>query len=112
MTKKEMFALIATVNADNEEIVAFCNKEIEHLNARKSSNSLTKTQKENIEVKDAIVNALASAEKALTVTELQQTNVDMAQYSNQKLSALLRQLVADGKVVKTIEGKKAYFALV
>ena len=32
MTKKEMFAHIATVNADNAEIVEFCNREIELLN--------------------------------------------------------------------------------
>ena len=29
MTKKEMFAHIATVNAQDSEIVEFCNKEIE-----------------------------------------------------------------------------------
>ena len=37
MTKKEMFNLIATVNADNAEIVAFCEKEIELLSRKRSS---------------------------------------------------------------------------
>lgn len=33
----------------------------------------------------------------------------MAQYSNQKLSALLKQMVDNGEVVRTMDKKKAYF---
>ena len=112
MTKKEMFALIATVNADNEEIVAFCEKEIALLENRKSSKSPTKTQKEKMAIKETIVEVLASAGVPVTVTELLKADERLASFSNQKVSALLRQLVSEGKVVKAIEGKKAYFSAV
>jgi len=111
MTKKEMFELIATVNADNAEIVDFCNHEIELLANRKShSKGLTATQKANMEVKAVIADVLREAEAPLTVTELI-ADERLAMYSNQKISALLRQLIEAQEVVKTIEGKKARFAL-
>lgn len=111
MTKKEMFANIATLLAGNEEVVDFCNHEIEMLENRKSSkHGMTKVQKANVEVKEAIVNALAEAGSALTVTELL-TCEGLAGYTNQKISALLRQLIEANQVVKTIEGKKARFAI-
>ena len=35
----------------------------------------------------------------------------MANYSNQKLSALLKQLVKENRVVKTVDKKKSYFSI-
>ena len=110
MTKKEMFETIATVNADNEEIVAFCEHEIALLANRKTSKSLTKTQKENIEVMDNIKSVLSAMTTPVTVTELLQTE-KLQGLSNQKVSALLRKMVIDQTVIKTTEGKKAKFAL-
>ena len=46
-TKREMFNLIATRNADDAEIVAFCEHEIQLLDAKKTSKTPTKTQKAN-----------------------------------------------------------------
>ncbi len=110
MTKREMFERIATVNASDAEIVAFCEHEIELLANRKSSKKgQTKTQKENEGIKDIILSALADADK-MTVTEL--TKCEGLDYSGQKISALLRQLIESGKVEKIMEGKKAYFTLV
>lgn len=77
---------------------------------RGSSKTLTKTQKENEVLKDTIAEVLGGLEKA-TVSELQASDERLSDFSNQKISALLRQMVSDGRVVKTIEGKKAYFAL-
>ena len=55
--------------------------------------------------------ALVTVAKPVTVTELQEANEDMANYSNQKLSALLRMLVNAGRIVKTIDKKKSYFSV-
>lgn len=111
MTKREMFERIATINAADEEIVAFCEKEIELLNKRKSGKKgLTKTQKENEEIKAVIAEVLADADR-MTVSELIKAD-ERLDYSNQKISALLRGMVEDGRVVKTMEGKKAYFSVV
>lgn len=111
MTKREMFVAIANVAevAANEEMIAFINHEIELLDNRKTSKKgLTKTQKENEGVKAVIADVLADTGEKMTVTEL--INDDRLNgYTNQKISALLRQMVEAGKVVKTIEGKKAFF---
>lgn len=111
MTKREMFERIATVNAADEEIVAFCNREIELLEKRKSGKKgLTKTQKENEGVKELILTALAESGEKMTVSEVIGCE-GLGGFSNQKISALLRQLIEAGKVEKTMEGKKAYFSI-
>lgn len=109
MTKKEMFNTIATINADNAEIVEFCKKEIELLEKRKSSPSKKKTAEAEARM-DAVYEALSACETPVTVTELiaGATN-EVAEYSNQRVSALLRKFVLDGRIEKTIEGKKAKF---
>ena len=45
MTKKEMFTLIATLNASNTEIVDFCNHEIELLERKKSNGNAKANEK-------------------------------------------------------------------
>lgn len=70
----------------------------------------TKVQVANEGVKATILATLDNADKPLTVTEVQEANADLAALSNQKVSALLAQMVAAGAVVKTVEKRKSYFA--
>ena len=112
MTKREMFEMIKGVCANDTRIVEFCEHEIELLNRKSSKSTQTKTQIENENIKGAIVNALTEISKPVTITEMQELNTEMANYSNQKLSALLKQLVEnDKKVVKTVDKKKSYFTV-
>ena len=111
MTKREMFETIATVNADNAEIVEFCKHEIELLGRKSASKGMTKTQKENEGVMTIILDNLARFEEGATVTELIANGVGLDGFTNQKISALLRKLVDAGKVQKEIKGKKAIFSL-
>ena len=108
-TKKGMFVEILKVVEGNEDMVNFINHEIELLDRKKSSNSESKTQIENKAIKEKIVNALTQVAREVTITELQSVNEDMASYSNQKLSALLKQLVEDGLVERVEDKKKAFF---
>lgn len=114
MTKREMFVAIANVAevAANEEMMTFINHEIDLLDARKNSKSkgMTKTQKANEKVKAVIADVLAETGEKMTVTEML-ADERLSGFTNQKISALLRQMVEAGKVVKTIEGKKAHFAV-
>ena len=117
MTKKEWFAVLAEVvtNSDMENkegALAFINHEVELLEKKSAKSGQTKTQKENAEILVKIKSALAEVGKAVTITELQVASAEMAQYSNQKLSALLTKLIKSGEVVKTTEKKKSYFAVV
>lgn len=110
MTKREMFERIASLHQDEQEIVEFCNYEISLLDKHNSYRTPTKTQKENEKILDVVLEVLGSFSEPLTVTELISTDA-LSAYSNQKISALLRKLIADGKVVKIVEGKKSRFAL-
>lgn len=45
------------------------------------------------------------------VTDLIKGVSDLADYSNQRVSALLRQMIEANTVVKTIDKRKSYFSL-
>ena len=119
MTKKEMFAMvIATIEAteveNREEMVNFLNHEVELLEKKSSKSGTTKTQKENLVLMEQLKEALGEMTEAVTISEFQAKSThEVATLSNQKLSALLKKLVEEEKtVVKTVEKKKSYFALV
>ena len=81
------------------------------LEKRTASKTPTKTQKENEVIMTKILEALADIGEPTTVTGLLAHGVEGFTLTNQKASALLRKLIEANKVVKTIEGKKALFAL-
>ena len=119
ITKKERFMeLINLVNTSEveskSEMVAFLEHEIELLERKSSSSAKTKTQQEHEKIMALIVEELRKVGKPVTITELMKESVVMAEYSNQKLSSLLKKLteVENPVVVKTIEKKKSYFSVV
>ena len=69
----------------------------------------TKVQEANEELKTVVIEVLTGEENALTVSEILKKSDKFADVSNQKMSALLKQLVDCGKVVKTVDKKKALF---
>jgi len=112
MTKREMFVAIAEKVADNAEMVEFLNHQIELLDNRKSGEKgLTKTQKENLAVKETILMNLALFDEPVTVSELIAHGNGMEAFTNQKVSALLKQLKDEGKVVKASDGKRSVFSI-
>lgn len=110
VTKREMFEGIkANYNLTADEI-AFIDHELELLakkNASTGERKPTATQRANEGVKEEILAVLS--DEAVTVTEIVKT-LD-ADYTNQKISALLRQLIADGKVEKVVDKRKSLFKL-
>ena len=113
MTKRDWFAVLAQMvdASDYEEgAKAFISHEVELLERKSGKSTMTKTQKENIGIMTTIKEVLADLGKAVTISELM-TDARLAGYSNQKLSALIRQLVKAGEVVRTEDKKKAYFSI-
>ena len=110
ITKKEMFTMIKAQVKDNAEMVAFIDHEIELLDKKASSKKATKTQEANVGIKSTILTVLEGA-KPMTVTEMQGASAELGELSNQKVSALVRQLVEAGEVVKTIDKKVSRFSL-
>ena len=117
MTKKEMFTLIATLNASNQEIVDFCNHEIELLDKKKSNGNAKANEKMEKSV-ELVYNALVSVGVPMSASELiakgglDELANEFGVVSTQKVSAYLNKLVAVGKVEKYTDKKKTYFKVV
>lgn len=113
ITKVEMFTMIKALDAvkANPDMVDFIQHEIDLLNKKASNKKATKVQKVNVGIMAIIKEALALTDKPVTITELQALNSDLAELSNQKISALIRKMVQTGEVIKTTDKKKSLFAL-
>jgi hypothetical protein len=110
ITKKEMFAQIREVVADNADMVAFIDHEIELLSKKSGSKKPTATQIANEGLKATILTVLEGSE-GMTASEVLASSDEFAGLSNQKITALLRQLVLDGSVTKITDSKKTLFKL-
>ena len=117
MTKKEMFTLIATLNADNKAIVEFCNHEIELLDNKKSNGNKKASEKVAKET-EIVYNALVAVGRAVTASELiAESDLDelaneSGVVSTQKVSAMFKKLKEQGKVESYTDKKKTYFKVV
>lgn len=111
VTKREMFEAIKAVEAvaNDEAMVAFIDHEIELLDKKSANKKPSKVQEANEAIKAVVLDTLGT--EPVTVSELLKANEAFADMSNQKMSALLRQLVEAGKVVKSTDKKKSLFAL-
>lgn len=107
-TKREFFGEIREIVKENTELVAFIDHELELLDKKTSAKS-TKVNTEQVELMDKIIDALNEIGRSVTISELQKENAEMAEYSNQKLSAMLKKLVDNKQVTKMIDKKKSYF---
>ena len=107
-TKREFFGEIKEIVKGNAELVAFIDHELELLDKKTSAKS-TKVNTEQVELMGKIVNALNKIGRSVTISELQKENAEMAEYSNQKLSAMLKKLVDNKQVTKIVDKKKSYF---
>lgn len=109
MTKAEMFAQIKAHLVDPAEI-AFIDHELELLAKKNASrpNKPTKAQAENAMLAD-IVLANMPAGNALTVSEIQKAVPELAELSNQRVTAIVRSLVRTGAVTRTEVKGKALF---
>ena len=70
----------------------------------------TPTQTENANFKSEILAFLADGNK-YTVSDLMKGIPSIADLSNQRVSAIVRQLVVSGEVTRVEENRKAYFQL-
>lgn len=105
----------AEVNKDftSEQIVEKLNSMIAQLDKKSGSEKkLTEQQIQNGSFKTDIL-VLLSDGKARTATEIlnEVPNFEGTNMTNQRVSALLRQLILDGKVVKDVVKGKSFFKI-
>ena len=112
-TVVQMYEEILAIPTLTDEQKAFIEKRIEitqKKNANRGENAKpTKTQVENEGIKGVILSALSTT--PMTIAELLKSNAELAGYTNQKISALLTQLLKAEAVVRTEVKGKAYYAL-
>ena len=113
MTKLQIVTMMlanAEISA-NEIFKAYLENEKALLEKKASNRKATKTQTENVSIKATILTVLENFNKPMTITDIQSANEDLKALSNQKISALVKQLKDNGLVVKSVEKGKSLFSL-
>jgi hypothetical protein len=119
LTKKDYFEMIKGICGDREDIVNFCNHEIELLSKKSTKGGTTKTQKENIEIAEMLIDELAKINKPVTITDLMNESETIKAFrlengntlTNQKISAIFKQLFDTKRIVKVTDKKRSYFSI-
>ena len=116
MTNKMTYvkALEIALNSvsDNKEVYEKLEALKESISKKNSAERKpTATQKANEEYKKTILSFMEVGKK-YTISELMKEVVELADLSNQRVSALVRQLKESGLVERTEEKRKAYFSKV
>lgn len=110
MTKREMFEQIKNSYNLTPAEVAFIDHELELLAKKNASEKKpTAQQVANEGLKQTIIEVLTDNGGLMTVTDVQKSCEELSVLSNQRVSALLRQLKDDGKVERVEDKRKAYF---
>jgi hypothetical protein len=119
-TKRAMFNELLAIPEVNEkpELVEFINNELALLSKKASSGTSKPTANHtaNEGYKLNIIEYLSSEEdKQATVTELWKNVPELKNdenMSNQRISAILRQMIEENKIERVVEKRVAYFKLV
>lgn len=117
ITKREMFEALFTHfqengsdlhDIPNDKVLDFIEHELELLTKKNSSEKKpTAAQMANEVIKDAIYNGMQE-NRLYTITELIKEIPECANFTNQRVSALIRQMIP-ARVERVEEKRKAYF---
>lgn len=114
ITKRDNFNALLAIPAvaENAQLVSFIEHEIELLDKKNSADKKpTAQQVANKGVMETIMQVLSENGGLMTVTDVQKSNAALAELSNQRISALLRQLKDEHKVERVEDKRKAYFKI-
>ena len=111
ITKRDRYNELLAIEAvkNNPDLVAFVNNELNLLAKKNSADKKpTATQLANEEIKNAILAYMKPDEKYTVSTFIKEVP-ECADKSNQKISAMMVQLISENKVEKVIEKRVSYF---
>lgn len=118
ITKREVVEMMLADNniASNEVYVAYLKNELELLKKKSENKKATKNQTENVEIKEVIIEVLGRMGKGRAgEIQLAVQSTDKEKYAtltNQRTSAILKQMIDEGTVAKTVDKKVSTFSLV
>lgn len=113
ITKREVInAMLADPHVQaNADYVAYLQNELKLLDKKAEKKGKSEDElKEIARLKDVVAGAIGSIGKG-TVSEIQKANEELGDLSNQKVTSLLKAMIEDGVVIKTVEGRKSIFSL-
>lgn len=113
MTKMDKFTMLADLPAvkENPVLSEFVAHEMELLEKKNvGEKKPTAQQTANAGIQTAILENM-EVNRLYTITEIIKSVPECADLTNQRVSALVRQLVDAGKVIRTEDKRKAYFSL-
>ena len=114
LTKAEKYAMLKAIPsvAENSVLVEFIDHALELLAKKTSADKQPPAQQTaNEAIKTAIVDGMEMGRK-YTITDLIKSVPACADLTNQRVSSLVRQLMASNLVERVEEKRKAYFVLV
>lgn len=94
----------------DEEVIARLN-DLKVAIAKRSESRSKKVDEKQTAYMAEVLNALEVANRAVTVTELVALGVMSADMSAQRATAMLKKLMEEGKVKKTIDKKRSLYSL-
>ena len=113
MTKRDYYNSLLKIEAvkSDSNLVDFINHEIELLNKKNSADKKpTAQQMANEGIRKEILDNMVEG-KQYTITDIIKEIPACADLTNQRVSALMQQLIEDKMVVRTEDKRKAYFSL-
>ena len=121
LTKREIINLmLGDVNiSGNATYVDYLTHELELLDRKNSKSVSNDKLEENAIISALLLEELAKIGKAVTITELQTTSDKIKNYvtkegnalPNQKITYLFKGLLAENKIKKSEDKKKAYYSI-
>ena len=114
VTKREKFEMLKALSEvkANPMLTEFIEHELELLAKKNASEKKpTAQQMANEGLKQTIMDVLTENGGLMTVTDIQKSCMELSELSNQRISALLRQLKDDKMVDRVEDKRKAYFTI-
>lgn len=115
MTKRDYFNILKAAYpvsaSDYEDVMKFLDHELELLAKKNSSEKKpTATQTANEGIKNEILEGM-EIDKLYTITDMIKEISALAELTNQKVSAIVRQMVAEGTIERIEDKRKTFFKL-
>lgn len=114
LTKAQKFAMLRNIPgvAENTMLTEFIDHELELLAKKNATEKKpTANQLANENFKATILSVLSKADAPMTITDISKADATLGALANQRITAIVRQMVVDGSVVRTEDKRKAYFSV-
>jgi hypothetical protein len=113
LTKKDKILMLLGIDQvkANPTLVEYLENEYNLLERKATSKTPSKNQVANEAIKNVILSVLSESATPMSIRDIQSANAELSDFSNQKMTALLTQLVDTDKVVRVVDKKKIYFTI-